>query len=717
MKLPGIRYGGVESLGRQDIGGPGRVAGAEAAARISTLRTGIAVATTINDQIQTAEYGKAWSDYQTEMDEIEKENSDRPYSEDDEGNVVPRYDTMRDDYKTLEKEVKNKILSRMSNPKAKRRFGESTVAHNVTADKRMNTVSLSWKKDYAKSESIEAIQDHLNNGRYYDAEATFISAASTGTWNEKEMANIPRLIGGHEQYNMVDSRIEETEAAKELIDIKEDLENDVLYDFLDEKQRKTLRGTLTQKIEDSLVTTVREVIENNGLGGGQKFIRAVNKSKLEKLGLTEEEDKYNLVTKLQQVYADYKWELDQNKSAAELQERINLIEASEAADPKKGIDKKAMDAIFEKNLEGSVEFSPDWKDVTTDMASTYGWMPPEAESRTRAYLTSENPENIVDSAKLLQEVEKASPRSLENIPKDDIAFAMTINEYSQFGVPEIDVINKIRDGIYRVPPSIRENRRITFRKEVRKDAENILKNLVDDDDIANPWFSYKAEFPVDMQAEFSSILETEYVRTGDQQIAAKLAYRTVRGIWGVTDRGDGLKLERNSPEAFLTGGKPEKWLTGQYKHDMKEIGHDPDNVELIYDQSGGKQNRWIVINKDTKEAKIGKDGTIQMFVPDYATSPEAKKKEAEGKEKRRLTDLYQERMRDREEEKQKLKERGIEAVITAEDWQEYKTSEYESMNDAAVRGWEFLLKDIPDWWKSWDLPHNREWARKVRGEE
>lgn len=730
MKLPGIQYGKpVESLGRQPITAVGAAASAAAAARLATLRAGGQVVKQINDQIQVSEYNKAWTDYQTEMDEIEKENFNRPYSEDDEGNLTPRYDTVKDDYKTSEKEVKNKILSRMYNSKAKRRFGESTMAYGVAADKRNNTVSLTWKRNHAKSETLEAIQDHINSGRYYDAEAAYIAAAAAGTFSEKEMTEIPIMIGGHEQYNSVDSRIDETRTGEDFISIREDLGKEELYWLLDKKQRVALDGALTQKVEDSLVDTARKVMEANGLSGGQTFIRAVNKSTLDKLGLSEEDDKFNIVTRLQQVYADYKWETEQNKSAVDLQNRINLIKASGAADPKKGIDKKAYDAIFEEELEGTFEFSPDWKDTTVKMTSIYGWMPPEAESRTRAYLTSENPQNIVDSARLLQEVEKASPRSLENIPKDDIAFAITINEHAKFGVPEIDTINKIRDGIYRVPPSIRENRRVTFKKEVRKNAENILKDLVNEDDEANPWFSFRAEFPVDMQAEFSSILETEYVRTGDQGIAAKFAYRTVRGIWGVTDRGDGLKLERNSPEAFLTGGKPEKWLTGQYKHDMKEINLDPDDVELIYDQSGGKQNRWIIINKETKEAKIGKNGTIQMFVPDYATSPEAKKKEAEGKKKRDAAESQQKRLRDREAAKSSLLEEGLELediggelieedVLSIEDIehantaQSRKTAIAEATYGAAIKGWEFLLDDIPKWWKGKKLPENYTGARE-----
>lgn len=710
MKLPGIDYTmGVQPLAKINVGIIG--AAAEAKSRsagamafgLSSVASGVAGAIQTNrDNAVKAdavsEYQDLWSKAQIKLGQMKTDITSSQYTEGEGGELTSKHSILADSFNSNFDAIGDEITSKSGNPLAKQKLVSSLLEEKARMSNDIAVTSDKWMKSDSHRKLTSSIENSLASGDYANAEKSLLYGASFGVFSDEEIEKIPNIIEGKKQYDSIKKAIVLSSEVVDFRATREFLNTDMLPNVT-ETQIKGLESQLNQKVEDSLITALRAVTENKGLLAGDAFIRSANIAKLEELGTTSENDKYSAVTRMQQVMEDYRYQIKVDKEAEGESTRKNELLYGSPADPKSSIDKKMTDVIFSEATKGEQPFSDKWNKQAKWSAVTHGWVPFNAETKIRAYLLDDNPTNVIKASNSLMQIEEVSPRALDNFSKDDIAFAIAINDYSKMGVPPLTTIAKIREGIYRVPNAIREGRKETFDRDIKKESEKMLSDLVSGDSQANPFFKSSATFPEDLKAEFSSVFKDEYIRTGDRNVAAKMAYKTVRNIWGVTDREGGLKVERNNPEALLSNGAPTPWLTEQFNTDMNSVNIDPSSVELVYDMSKPENKRWIILDKETRDVKIKSDGTILMWKPDYTSSKENIDKIKESKKQYEQAELTRKRQTAIEKAGDVSIYRDSVVGISDEERAAFKKKVSRATNDAAIRTWQFLLKDVPDFFK------------------
>lgn len=715
MKLPGIQYDRpVQSLVTASPWSAIRAGQATAESHLAMGRAAEHIGGIISDKMKEAyqaqgasEYQNLWALAQTELAAAKISLTESQYREDEEGNLISRHDEVQEDWASTSNEVMNNILGKSKNSLARQRLQESFMEYGTKSSIEMMETSSDWAKNESHRQTVDAIEQNLAHGRYEDAERAFVSGVASGSLSQREIEEIPRQIIAHQQYGALSSAIPQVESAKDYLTLRQEIAGNVI---ITEQQRNALGAELDEQIKESLVGATRAVIETRGIMAGEEFIRAINKTPYESLGYTADDPKFGAISRMQSVLQDYRFGLKQSKEDEALLDRMNCIKHGCPADPKSGLDKKAMDTLFQEAIaEEEQPFSEVYMETALSMASTQGWVPETVKSDIRAYMWHDDPSAVTAAATALLELDTISPRSVDEFNENDIAFALMVKEYGLRGVPTEETIKKIREGIERVPRSIKRGREEYYTRSLQRDAEKIIKSQINADPDANPWFKFSSRFPDDMRLEFEAVFKDEYVRTGNENVAAQAAYRIMRNIWGVTDRGGRLSLERNSPEAVLTGGKPEKWLTEQFEVDMKSINLKPKSVGLELNIADPDRSSWIVFDKETQDVVIDDEGNVMVWRPDYSTSKEAERQRKKAEKVRADAEARQQRDVERERAR-KLHDDGS---LNLQEMTPYGTGDgygdrkavdaaiATGLSEAAIQTWGFVLEDVPEFWSKY----------------
>ena len=723
MKLPSIRKGQVQRLATVS---PMAVVSTAAAQAASAAAIPDVIRKTVSDVYRmdaAAEYQKNLGNAQEQLQAAEHSLLNNQYVEGEEGELVSQHRELSENYGAVESKIRENILSKTNNPLARNKLASVLSDRKLKTNEKIVATADDWARSDSHRNLTQAIDQNLKLGDYEGAEKAFVSGVVTGAFSDNEIEQIPRKIIQHQQYGELSTGIETSAATENFLSSRNNINSNLI---VSDTQKRGLNSELDQKIENSLVAATRATVEERGIVMGDKFIKLMNNTNFEKLGYASEEGKYQAISRMQSVLKDYQAGLKTDREALKLQDRVDCIASGCPADPKSKVDKKAMSAVFDSAItkeDGEKEepLSEVYMDAARNMAVVQGWVPEDVKTDIRAYLQHIKPGNVIKGSKALLELDAVAPRSVLEFDRKDISFGLTLNDYASRGVVEETTIAKIREGIYKVPNAMRAGRKDNFNKTIKRESVKILKDLVADDDQANPWFEFAADFPDDMRLEFESVFRDEYVLSGNESVAARAAYRTMRNIWGVSDRSGDLNLERNNPESIYGGGKPLPALTEQFNLDMEGVGLDPEKVGLELDPSAPESKRWVIFDKETNDVKLNEDGTIMMWSYDYNSSPEADRQRKKADKVRKGAEWRIKRDKEIASAKTPM---NLEQFYDADELGQYSEDKGQwatdiatATNQAAVEAWEFVLKDTPEWWGSWKMPHKREWAKKARGEK
>lgn len=324
-----------------------------------------------------------------------------------------------------------------------------------------------------------------------------------------------------------------------------------------------------------------------------------------------------------------------------------------AMDPRSDRDRKAVDAHFAAT-------SAAWRNIPEaeklDRTIAYaaqpgvGVLPSPVKAQVRGWLRAGTPEQKVAASDLVAKIRTANPQLLNDLSGEDLSMGNLVWDYTSSGVRPEEAV-RLAEEAMRAPKAERDARGEQYAELAKKApaADYLTREL-------NGSWLYRAlpgpnpQLPPEMVDEYDRLARAEYQRHGNWDAARKTATDNLRRVWGVSTMGDGPRWMKGAPETFY--GLPSmgqsdnaKWMREQLVADMNASGG-------MFDPSAGPlEKRAIVVpdpygrtDKDTGllvysivlkspdgrlNPVLGHDGRPLPWRPDWNSSPEAKRREAE----------------------------------------------------------------------------------------
>tara|TARA_R110000823_G_scaffold285121_1_gene403581 strand:+ start:170 stop:2275 length:2106 start_codon:yes stop_codon:yes gene_type:complete len=342
----------------------------------------------------------------------------------------------------------------------------------------------------------------------------------------------------------------------------------------------------------------------------------------------------------------------ENKTATELEEQQLLTAKLElGAKAYSGeivlsqSDKKHVDIInlfYNEVSQGWENLTPDEKiNLSVDFIKRTGIIPKLIETNIVAGLNSADDSKVIASAIMLDKITNAHARSIEQIPNKFVSFGYQVLEYNQNGLSPQDSVkktNEMRD----MSSNKKEARQREYREiEKTTPTTDVLQKYIDGGwmEGGDTPFNWRADPTKDevITAEFQDLRETEYVRTGDDEVAQKAAFAMIKKNWGVTQIDGDYRFMKKAPE--LVYGQPNltleentEWMRDQLISDYESFIAPSNELDIEADIENKASNKLILRVNPTQTTKDGnpvysvfyqdKYGLIKLrenfnWVPDY----------------------------------------------------------------------------------------------------
>jgi len=340
------------------------------------------------------------------------------------------------------------------------------------------------------------------------------------------------------------------------------------------------------------------------------------------------------------------------------QEQINMIQLLQSGmtlDPKNSDHRKAIDFGYElmvQNMADAGATPDEIRGQTLRYAGQYGRLPSPTISMVRGGLRSNDPEQMLNSARFVSESRSVNPRLLDDIAEQDLYAANYIMAQNSYGVDPADLPENFKQFIS-TPESVRDIRGTEY-IEISKDetAESWLSNetiegfeLFDKQHLTSAereQFDGAAELPALMVHEFDQVVRENYQRSGDINSSRLAGIDAVRRKWSVSRVGrDGAAvMMKDAPELHygvptMTQEQNGEWIREQLISEIStnafvEEGFE-DRIIVTVDPTrtapdGRPVYNYIVL---ATTGQLFRPAVERVFIPDWQSSPEAKRRAEE----------------------------------------------------------------------------------------
>jgi hypothetical protein len=263
-----------------------------------------------------------------------------------------------------------------------------------------------------------------------------------------------------------------------------------------------------------------------------------------------------------------------------------------------------------------------------------------------AGLSSENPDDVVAAASLMQNLESVSPQIASQFGNSEaVSFGRQVLLYNQQGLSGEDAVTRAKE-LRNVSDADKKARRdaITLaRPKDELDIDTFFTDTVNDKIYGEK--SDDAIVPSIMRAEFNGMVQNEFMRTGDIEVAKNSTLATFRKLWGAHHQGGNTFLMRRPPNLFYgQGNKTQQensaWMMEQLLDDMSESGifaglltEDRVRITEHPTRSNGKLPLYQVIILPTDDQEgfsapvpwADPNGNPHPWMPDFKTSRQAQR--------------------------------------------------------------------------------------------
>lgn len=204
--------------------------------------------------------------------------------------------------------------------------------------------------------------------------------------------------------------------------------------------------------------------------------------------------------------------------------------------PTNSEDVKAVTSVYDSLIAGQ------WKDLSPEVQATSkvqyvkntGIVPTSLRDEITAKVNSGQPDAVIEAMNLMTRLEATNPQISSQMDKggEAISFGRQVLQYANWGFEPKDAVaraTKLRN----VPDAEKKARKASFGTataglRVDHGVDAHLGAMVDD----NVFGSDDAPMEPNMKAEYLSMVQDEYVRSGDVEVAKGSAIAMLRKTWG-----------------------------------------------------------------------------------------------------------------------------------------------------------------------------------------
>ena len=646
MKLPGVQFIGVQSLGRESTSKPVAVAGRQASlanTQANVARQGLTAAKSIYEEEARWEYSQSVNKYRAAMDAWVREQQEAgAYDED--GN--PKWDKASEYYKEAERKAREVATKDTKFGLSRRLFEAKANDLSLQYEDGWLKQNQLWKKSYLKSVALESF------------DTAYTAKDWTEAWNHNEAAFKDGLISAEayvtnqkrvEQgivYDNFDQAIEGSSASR-ILDIVDAIESN--ENLTDRNKQALINKALIQVrerhvsfINDRMSETFQAMGPAEALVRGRKILdefRELQAEDYQRYGIRDAIHHQQVYNAMVGVFNNYRNEIAREGAGQVRLSRIKCV------------------------IDGTCPFTPENRDVVRAYEDLYvvahGGMPkgksdyendaalmnPAAHLtgdgliRTVRYIESTKRQYIPDS--LIGAVDQAlraggrdekigaltvlasfaeTPRGY-SVVRDSMARAGTGDGVTKQALSLMSVFKDpgvVADMLdRRAAMSSAEIKAYNdeFDAQVKegKFLDKKFDDMVEDFFPADSWVPFLTTNPqvqVTLKREITRMAREYYPMTGDYEAAFKSAFSHMQqNGWGVTRATDKPRLMRYPPEYVVQDGMKDggRWIREQLGEDFKKAeGADlPDTYNLQPVQGFDPQNpQYLVTWVDDETGRL-----------------------------------------------------------------------------------------------------------------
>ncbi len=295
-------------------------------------------------------------------------------------------------------------------------------------------------------------------------------------------------------------------------------------------------------------------------------------------------------------------------------------------------------------------------DSSLDIVGKTGIVPTAIKSSMNANILNGNTQQRAAFSTYLANAADKNPKVLNGLDNQTTSLAFAIAGNIRAGLSQqqsvdwaLNSVNEAKKQDYKIRASDWQNQS----KKVNK-PDNIIGNFQDEPGF--DLFTKNPEVPAAMVDEYNRISKNSFINDKvDLETANRLADRTVRSQWGITEIGGERKYMKYAPEVIY--GNNNNWvhkqLEGEFKRPISDV-----QLEVDYSTTNTPKPAYYVFKKNEfggTEVELDENNLPKRFVPNYqkANEIELEKHNEETKQlieqskKERATEITNQQIRER----------------------------------------------------------------------
>jgi hypothetical protein len=213
-----------------------------------------------------------------------------------------------------------------------------------------------------------------------------------------------------------------------------------------------------------------------------------------------------------------------------------------------------------------------------DFVKNTGLIPDTLISNINASMRSGTPEQVALMADVITRIQDVSPTSIKDIPEESRAIALQVGDATRAGVEPEVALEMARNATF----GLTDAQKKTISMESQRVAKNLNKSLqsfvdvdIDEGGFDKGAFYRVPDVPAAMLGEYRSTFDNFMQMTnGNAEQAQKLAYQSVRSMWGISETGGDKRFMKYAPESIYgIAGVNDDWIENQFNEEMEAANH------------------------------------------------------------------------------------------------------------------------------------------------
>lgn len=257
-------------------------------------------------------------------------------------------------------------------------------------------------------------------------------------------------------------------------------------------------------------------------------------------------------------YASYGAQIDRgaveragNEAAAA--EIRNSLASGIPLDPSNTEQRKALSAAFKADSTGQEVGSASWQALATAYAARTRMVPDQATSWVRSAIRSPNPDIAGPAAQFLGSIQAAAPDAASSFDTQTKAFAGVVSDMVNAGAAPKDAVETARQNVFEIKQPIIDQRKKEYsgsgKLSLSASNPSALKSFISKD-FDQGWFHSDPVPTQGLSADFDTQTENYYLKTGDINVARKLAWQDVSRVYGPSEVNGTKQVMMLPPERF-----------------------------------------------------------------------------------------------------------------------------------------------------------------------